>query len=72
MQLRWTPLKASGAAYAVERAQGSGSFVQISDPLSAPHYLDAAGAAGDRYRIVAVVNGRIGSPSAVATATAAP
>ncbi len=72
VRLTWQPLQEPGVAYAVERAQGSGAFVQISDPLTATSYLDESGAAGDRYRIVAVVNGRIGTPSAAATATAAP
>lgn len=72
VRLTWQPLGEQGVAYAVERAQGSGAFVQISDPLSVTSYLDESGAAGDRYRIVAVVNGRIGTPSAAATATAAP
>ena len=72
VRLTWQPLQDQSVAYAVERAQGSGAFVQISDPLTATSYLDESGAAGDRYRIVAVVNGRIGTPSAAATATAAP
>ncbi|MEJ2288602.1 MAG: hypothetical protein P8Y02_08140 [Deinococcales bacterium] len=72
VQLSWQALDAPGVAYAVERDQGGGVFVQISDPLTATRYVDAGGAAGDRYRIVAVVHGRIGEPSAVATATAAP
>ncbi len=72
VRLTWKPLQAEGVAYAVERAQGSGAFVQISDPLTDTSYLDTTGAAGDRYRIVAVLKGRIGTPSAAATATAAP
>ncbi len=72
VRLSWQPLQEQGVAYAVERAQGSGAFVQISDPLTVTSYLDESGSAGDRYRIVAVVNGRIGTPSAAATATAAP
>lgn len=43
----------SAAGWVVSRWLGNG-FVEVSDLLEAPAFVDARGAAGDRYRVVAV------------------